>query len=244
MPLSHQGRAVIVGRLARAFPSVADRLRVIASAGAGDLQATGDPDTAWRLIIEEAEDRGMLARIVDAAAREDASFAGMAVDIAAGREPSALPRQMILIGLAGVAATLAIGIAVVAWTGAGAAKDEIISQAALVSATPAPDTTPATAPSPPAPVVETPDPGAPAPTIDEPASTAVVPVRAPAVAEAPAPVSKCGNRDNNGRIGWVYGGESEPHVADGIVVQRGSGNLRADYPHAENGWNAHARVRC
>lgn len=235
MALSNDGKDTIARALTSAFPSVGDRLRVLTAAGLGDIQATGDAKSAWRHAVDDAAERGAVARLLSTAGRESLYIRMLALDVAEGRTPGLGFRRVVQMGLAGVAAALVILLAILVVTRPPASRPaaaDARTPASPVMVAPVPVTPVATAPEPvptPEPVAPTPEPVAPSP---EP------------VTSASAVPGACGAPDASGRIGWVYVGERAPKVVDGVLSLPTSGNVRIDYPNAENRWNSRARIRC
>ena len=211
MKLADQDRSVAAAALCDALPSWEDRSHVVRAAGLGDVQVAGDPTTAWRVIVAEADEAGRVPQLVEAAVRRAPSSAALRTlrsGVAAGElpayiEPDGARRRRSLQLLAGVVAFWVVGG--LAWwllSPSGTEPEpelgEILNPAALedggVAAAPAevpePEPAPAREPEPvpepaPEPAAE-PEPE-PAPEPDPEPEPAAEPAPTPEPAPAPEP---------------------------------------------------------
>jgi hypothetical protein len=235
-------------RLARAFaatlPTWADREAVASRAGLTDVQLTGEPEPAWRLLVDEAAERGRVVNLARAAARHRSGDATLAT-IAAGLEngvvvtPSdSAPR------LAAVAGGFVV--LVVVWFAVTTNQSTTMpppQAAPTLQAETRKAARPAPAPSTPIPEVVPSSP----PEVVPPEET---PPPEPVEAEADdaADVSAL---DGFGETEACKGVEGYLYMGKTISVKKGDVwrapkwlNVRADHPRFENQWKMSPEIRC
>lgn len=236
-------------------------------AGMADAQIAGEPLHSWRMLIDEAIERGRLRHLLAAAARQapgdpvlehiaEASERGV-IDIPAEPVEGSLagPLMGMLVALLALGGLVAIGWWLMQPPSAGSAEDSdtevphVEVREGIIGNAPAPRPV---APAP-APVEDTDDAGEedtdlpPPPGSDKfiripDPNPPPEPVDAPAPAPAPA-ASGCVGPSGK-VIGYAYAGSAEPAVTSGFWTAPQDVNVRAVYPTADNGFDTSGDIVC
>lgn len=227
---------------AKRFPSVGERTRF---AGRVGLDAPGDAPDAWGRLLQEAQARGVLPRLLRALA--EAAPGDQNLQTALGLiDDEAPPRgRIVAVAVAGLALLVMAGVW--AWWSAAGEAD-------AVPAGVRPAVAEASRSAPIEPVVTAPVVTAPAPAPVAEAAAPVVAAVAPPVpvAEAPAPVAQAPASERRNAcdalsgevIGWWYAGTRSPGAVGATVTLDRDARVRADHPSEANHFNAGLPERC
>ncbi len=265
MELDDATRDELAGFFARRFPTAEARSQLARAAGLV-LEPDEEDATAaaaWIALLARADQRGALPQLADAAcaaAPEDKMLAEARTLL---RGPRVAPagrsgRGVAFVGAALVLGILGAGVTGALWmsgTGGGARVPPVAEVAPVLSVEAVPVAAAVVPPVEEPPMIE---PAVAEPVVNEPVVTPASPMPEPAVVVAsppaeptPAPSSSSSSsaptscRGASGVIvGWWYAGTVSPGAQGATVTLPSSVNVRADYPHRDNGYAMRGRVLC
>ncbi len=261
MQLTDEQKQRLAELLSDRLIGFATRRATADAAGMSDAQVAGEPVTSWRLLIDEALERGRFLQLLKAAARQapgDVDLDALAESAERGAlhlpepPPPPPPWRVLVFGTIGALAIVGVVFLLASWLQRAGGPDDDAGVATTGEAPkvevrsglkPAPKPSPRpTAPAPPPEPEVEPEPE-PAPKL-RPGKFIKIPEPPEPAAPEPAAPTEPTTASVSGCSGYAYAGTARPGVSGGQWTLTGGVNVRAWYPTAENGFDARGTLVC